>query len=728
MVKLLASLIFIQLLFTGFSATAQTSEWLHLTKSNTVSTLSESDDHVWVGDGSGLTLIDKKSGRKTYLNKTTTPWIDCYFRRILVGGDGSAWAWPYRDYFYHKDGSEWTKYTADNTPLSSTYLPAALDENNVLWMTDSVLLSFDGTKWSSHDFPSSFGTFYTYLMVAHEGAIWLASDVGLLRFEEGEWTRYYFDSQVDNAYISHMNIDANGNPWLLSFKTLYHLKDKKLTPFHEAPEEVVSTYSSMHVFDENNIWLGAEYVRMTPGGIPTSVAYHFNGSEWTSYSNSFSGEHNLPLLVIKDVFGSENGDVWFSGTPLPQATSAVVRKAGKECILYDYSQAKLNNGSVLNVSSLKEGAVVNCVDGGLSMYQKGAWNLVEPYDERFMAFCTDGSGTVYSKSQDHVKIHSASGGTTVATYPSDFGMHYVNVPTNVQVDGKGDVWIDFATAGTEFGPTRHNIARYDGSAWISYHKTVDSFPESFFIEMDVDSKGNLWVRNENGLYQYSKGSFQQITTYPTELPLHYTGFEVDINGNFWLPGTRGDLFRYDGTDWHHHENTFSAQSDWGVAIDSDPNGAVFMKVESQYFYKFDGQTWTEFTKENSAIPNSGNIWSLSIDAYGNVWMGTSTGVLVYREGGVTFNDGLLSAGSRDLTLFPNPCTDQVEVRLPTYLENPYVEVFNLEGQSVYGRNYGGTDRILVQDLALLPGVYVLVVRAEDGTVYSASKLVVTSKE
>jgi ligand-binding sensor domain-containing protein len=49
--------------------------------------------------------------------------------------------------------------------------------------------------------------------------------------------------------------------------------------------------------------------------------------------------------------------------------------------------------------------------------------------------------------------------------------------------------------------------------------------------------------------------------------------------------------------------------------------------------KFDGETWTVYTGENSELPNN-FIWILALDTQGNTWIGTYGGLAVYREGGV----------------------------------------------------------------------------------------------
>jgi hypothetical protein len=113
---------------------------------------------------------------------------------------------------------------------------------------------------------------------------------------------------------------------------------------------------------------------------------------------------------------------------------------------------------------------------------------------------------------------------------------------------------------------------------------------------------------------------------------------VDENDNLWI-GTQPALMR---------------------GLDPNTTGGL-------YFY--DGENWQVFTRDNSPLP-SNTITSLALDAYENLWIGTSQewlsgdeitqgGIAVYNPVGVVVGIGsehkaLLESYSL-LMNYPNPC-------------------------------------------------------------------------
>jgi len=70
------------------------------------------------------------------------------------------------------------------------------------------------------------------------------------------------------------------------------------------------------------------------------------------------------------------------------------------------------------------------------------------------------------------------------------------------------------------------------------------------------------------------------------------------------------------------------------ALTIDAQGNIWIGTRSRGLAKFDGETWTVYNTGNSGLPDNW-IRPLAIDRQGNIWISTQIrGLAVYREGGV----------------------------------------------------------------------------------------------
>lgn len=127
---------------------------------------------------------------------------------------------------------------------------------------------------------------------------------------------------------------------------------------------------------------------------------------------------------------------------------------------------------------------------------------------------------------------------------------------------------------------------------------------------------------------------------------------IDAQGNKWF-GTADGVSKFDGTNWTNYDTLNSGLlSDIVTSIAIDAQGNKWFGASDPYWLggerkhgvsKFDGSTWTSYTKSDGLI--NGNVNAIAIDSHGNKWFGTDGGVSKFD--GVTWtnytsSDGLLN--------------------------------------------------------------------------------------
>ena len=93
------------------------------------------------------------------------------------------------------------------------------------------------------------------------------------------------------------------------------------------------------------------------------------------------------------------------------------------------------------------------------------------------------------------------------------------------------------------------------------------------------------------------------------------------------------MVKFDGTTWTVYTKENSGLPSNNIKSGTiDHQGRLWVGTTAGVA-RFDGQTWTVYRSDNSEMP-ARKAYALVQDSYGNMWMGTEIGLVVYREGGV----------------------------------------------------------------------------------------------
>ena len=328
--------------------------------------------------------------------------------------------------------------------------------------------------------------------------------------------------------------------------------------------------------------------------------------EWMLFSPKTAG---VPTAGILGVSLDPDGRVWTACTDLQSLTGyGLGIFDGRKWTVYNTGNSKLPANSAFAFAFDKSG---NAWIGTINFWgPTGGYGLVKFSGTNWTVYTTRNSGL-----------------------PSD------NIWAGT-IDPKGRIWL----------ATGAGVAGFDGTIWTVFNNRDVGLPKNWFSAIAADPKGNIWV----GTYETGGGVAKfdgQTWTAYTRQNSGITDDTVlniafDPAGNTWFSGNNqvivaGSLVKFGGENWTTY-TTANSKLPGGWALTVDSQGTIWAGGGGILGYfsdntgglgRLDGQTWTVYKRANSGMP-ARKVWGLASDRYGNIWMGTESGLVAYRQGGV----------------------------------------------------------------------------------------------
>ena len=201
-------------------------------------------------------------------------------------------------------------------------------------------------------------------------------------------------------------------------------------------------------------------------------------------------------------------------------------------------------------------------------------------------------------------------------------------------DKKGNLW---------FGTMSEGVARYDGKTLV-YFSTKNGLPGNTVASIAEDKEGNLWFGTHSGLSRYDGKTFTNFTKSEGLCHDRVSNILVDRSGNIWV-GTWGGVCRYNGATFSGFPITvpdvelpdYLTTMDWITEIMEDRQGNIWFGRDGYGACKFNGDTFTHFTKKDGLASN--NVQAIYEDRQGNIWLGSRVAERDHPDAGKRVGDG-----------------------------------------------------------------------------------------
>ena len=137
----------------------------------------------------------------------------------------------------------------------------------------------------------------TALCRDHNGSLWVGSELGLVQFKDGKFTKFTPSEGLSNPTVSIIFEDRDGGVWIGTHDGLNLLRDGKFTIFRQANGLINNDVRSIIQTSDGAMWFG------TVGGLSRFKDGVFN---------NYAAPQGLSNDFVRDIFPDADGSLWLA--------------------------------------------------------------------------------------------------------------------------------------------------------------------------------------------------------------------------------------------------------------------------------------------------------------------------------------------------------------------------------------------------------------------------------
>jgi len=562
----------------------------------------DKNGYLWLGTLAGLTKYD---GKKFLNYSLKNGLIDNQIFSLTIDRRIGLWIGTFGGINYF-DGEKFKSFLFKESMAENVVNAMSQEANGNLWLaTDGAgVCRFNGKSFEYFTTGNGLADDYVRaICIDDKGLVWFGTKNGLC-FYDGKTFRRIDTTIAQPKNVSHIFMDRHKRLWVSTFgQGVYCYDGKSFKNYNESNGLINDWVRSAIEDSQGNIWFatrfglsrfdGRSFTRFTEAeGLPvdnTNVVFEdkerniwigsdgkglckFLGEMFTYLTTNNGLSSNIVLSIVED----REQDLWFS------TFKGITKKAGSQMIKYSTEEG-LNNNTVWASLRDKDDNLWFCTSEGVSRFDGKRFHNYGPDDGL-------GAKIVYSVCQDHEG--NLWFGTTQGVSVFD-GKHFKNYINGTDNIGKNVMGIVQDKHNRLWFATKNGLYKYDGGRFTKY-STNDGLNHDDLLSLAVDEDNNLWIGSRGGISYYNGNAFSKIEI-DDVLSSNTISFLVfDKEGSLWI-GTNGGIFVLDAKEYIHSK-----------------------KTKFRHYTIFDGLPGME-CNQNAAFR----------DHLGNVWMGTTEGVIKY---------------------------------------------------------------------------------------------------
>ena len=533
---------------------------------NRVHTLFEdSAENIWVGTENGITVIkDDSLHIPDYLSELSDTPVLAFFEDFL----GTIWIGTSGKGLWRLDSEDrLINYSEENELGINTANGLAQTEDGVIWVaSDEGLFRLeDGRCDYFGDEEGLPEVRVQNVVVDRYNRLWIASREGLVLFRDGEFQLYNQQHGLNNNRVLTITVQAYDRIWVGTENGLSLFNGQTFTNYSREnglPATII--YSSI-IDREGNLWLG------TLGGGIT----HYSGELFQSY-NIDSG---LPNNVVTGFAEDHNGNIWIA-----TYGGGAVRYDGENFRVFDETDGLIDNKVYTFLSDSRNRFWIGTREG-ISIYEEGRFTDFEAFDINFQSV-----RSIY-EDRDKNEFWIATYNDGLFRLHSDGYDQYDTsnvLPNNTVMDIKQD------ENGTIWLATYGGVVKYlDGE--FETITIADGLPSNGVIQIFIDHLGEKWFSTFNGPVRYRNDSVERLIRSDQVETIFYFTIQ-DREDRYWI-GTNRGLYLFRKDEFYASET----------------------ELERMLSYR-------TFTNSQGLIANELNAGGSFLASDGTIWLGTVEGL------------------------------------------------------------------------------------------------------
>lgn len=498
------------------------------------------------------------------------------------------------------------------------------------------------------------------------GYLWMGTrGGGLNRFDGTEFTNFRVDDGLSNDFIYAIDTDKGGNVWVGTdegaciFDGLHFTevalpgtrhKIRAIVCGEDGRTWIGTEDTGLFILDGKNITLHREG-KILPSKRVNCIYEDTDASIWVGTPlgvTHFKADGSTELFDKKD--GLSATDVWavsrdgLNRVWFATYGSGLFRKANGKFIRFTQDDG-LTNNTVHCMQTDQLGRLwvgtasgVTRIDGdkvtNFSENEGLCSNVVMCIDVDSWGnlwFGTSGGGVCRLDGERFIHFNEKSGDMGSWVY-------------SVFCDSAGHMW---------FGSSRGGVTEYDGTYYTNYYEGA-GFTSGKVKCIGQDTSGTMWFGTSgNGVFSFSQGSFRHYSQGGARDFLYC--FLTDSLNRTWM-GTAGYISIYDPatneiTRIGKEEGFKGTNSDRIYSLGMDAKGNIWAGTAGAgvFLMEYDSATVRVKKRYTTADGLGGDvIRSITCDNYGNMWFGTTDGISRYDGNSFTNYDNKQGLASNNV--------------------------------------------------------------------------------
>lgn len=517
------------------------------------------------------------------------------------------------------------------------------------------------------------------IAVDGQGVVWIATQSGLNAYSANTWTAFYTSDGLPSNDIRALLVSNNviwmatnaGVAVLSHANTPHNKADDQWATYTQSNSGLVNNSTKALSMDgAGRLWIGTNW--LVSGGDsgagvsvldPAGTPFNRADDTWTTFTTS----DRLASNAVRALFSAGTGIIWlgtnnglsrlnYGSSPFIKSDDQWISHTARNRISGYSAYAAADAGTTGIWLGTEQGLSFLNYNASPHFKQDDAWTTYTAADDRLpadriRALAMDSRGRLWIGTSAGLMVRDTRGSPANKTddlhitYTSSSGLAHDQV-NDIVIDGAGRAWI---ACGSYFAGALHvlsignSLTSRSDDTWATFTPANSGLPDTYVTAVALDGSNIAWVGTQAGAARLNYGSSPFVTSDDVwtvftagNSGLAYNSVRdvaVDYARNVWFglaiegvsaysPG--GAWVTFKQTDGLANNSVQAVLVDWGgnVWLGTDGGGVSVLNYKGTLTEKGD-DSWSTYT--GGGTLQSGNINTLTLDRWGQVWIGTFGG-------------------------------------------------------------------------------------------------------
>jgi ligand-binding sensor domain-containing protein/serine phosphatase RsbU (regulator of sigma subunit) len=351
------------------------------------------------------------------------------------------------------------------------------------------------------------------------------------------------------------------------------------------------------------------------------ISFSDKNSNGSFYISQINKQNGLSSEYIQSIFQDFEGDMWF-GSLGGGLIEMPMNKFNYYSSKHGIDQDNIKSILIDN----KTRALWIGTDKGLGLFdlqhskENTQYNASNGFvNDQVNALMQDSAGTIW--------IGTAENGVFTLDPETK---KFENFSQKNKLESKSINTIEKTFSGTIFIGTTDGTYEYDPrTSKITLFTTIEGLLHNNVQHIYADKQKRVWFSSHGAVPYYRKnGEFTYLKNIPNMKFFYVNAVTQDNSGTIWI-ATEGDgIYSYNGGDFKNYKVDEGLLSNFCYFVVADKDNSIWVGHKNGLSKKkFWEKNFMKFTKTDGLIYPENNLNADFRDAKGNVWFGTTSGIV-----------------------------------------------------------------------------------------------------